>query len=207
MLRVMGLRLLAVTVVAVACAACGTAAEEIAADEADLSTGSPSLDAIRAAVANVDEGRVTLTDIASPTESAEDGTRGEAVSLFGIEWRQKWPGGKSGDPRWETGTPEGRRCAWASLLRFEAIFRDPPKELMGRPASFHNRNDDYSGTSSSRQPAIGDAKSGAILGAGPETVSWVSATAKDGSCHLPTRGMVIAWAGSLTQEGADPRGQ
>jgi hypothetical protein len=211
----MVVRLLALTLLAVACAACTGAGEEVAEGEANLSAESPSLEAIRAAVANVDEARVSLADIATPTESAKDGTRGEHGSLFDIDWHQKWPGGKSADHTWETGTPAAQRCAWASLLRFEAILGDPPPELLALRAkytnwngAFHNWNDDYSGSSAKGQAAYGDAKTASIVLNLPDRVSWVSATARDGTCHLPTRKMLVDWAkASLVEESADSRSE
>jgi hypothetical protein len=209
----MGLRLLALTLVAVACAACAGAGDEVAEGAADLSGESPALDAIRTAVANVDEPRVSLGDIATPIENAKDGTRGEQGSLFDIDWHQKWPGGRSGDHAWETGTPAAKRCAWASLLRFEAILGDPPPELRELRAkytnwngAFHNWNDDYSGSSTKAEPAYGDAKTASIVASRPDAVNWVSATAKDGSCLLPTRKILVDWAkASLVEESSDPR--
>jgi hypothetical protein len=206
-------RLLALTLVAAACVGCGQAGEDVSEGESDLSGGA-SFDAIRAAVANVDEPRVSLAGIATPTESPKDGTRGEHASLFDVDWHQKWPGGRSADHTWENGTPEAQRCAWASLLRFEAILGDPPTELLALRAKhtnwnggFRNWNDDYSGISPKGQPAYGDAKSAAIVASGPSTVHWVSATAKDGTCNLPTRTMLVEWASRLSQESADAWGE
>jgi hypothetical protein len=165
---------------------------------------------IREKVANVDEEHVTLDRrYNAPARSASSGARMEGVSLYGVDWFQKWPGGVSADHGWENGTEIGKRCMWAAVLRFEAIMKDPPPELKAFLAeytrwsgSFYNWVDDYS-----KPESYGDA-SGARLWAWRTGLSkWISAAAKDGSCYLPTKQMVIDYAKACKEHQASNAGE
>ncbi|MCW5832764.1 MAG: hypothetical protein KIS78_10170, partial [Labilithrix sp.] len=200
----MKLSLLFVTALASASVAvgCNAAAEpeEIAEGEQNLTEeDEEKLAKIRDAVKDVDQEHVVFDeDVTAPASSAGSGARSESASLYGVDWFQKWAGGLSADHGWQNGTVYGKRCMWASVARFEAIMKDAPPELDAFLAeyrewrgSFYNWNDDYSGTSEDGQPAFGEAR-GARLWAWRTGLSkWISATAKDGSCYLPTKTMLV----------------
>ncbi len=123
------------------------------------------------------------------------------VSLGGTEFWQRWPGGESPTFSYSVGSDFGRRCMYASAVRFAAIMADPPEEIINLLETtnwggrFFNWNDDYSeGTSSA---------SGAQLWAWKtHLIKWISQTDADGTCFLPTRDMLIAVAVDC-QETAD----
>lgn len=165
---------------------------------------------LRGKVANVDEERVTFSSRSkAPLKSPSSGARNETSSLYGVDWFQKWPGGVNADHGWDNGTELGKRCMWAAVLRFEAIMKDPPAELVAFVdeytrwgGSFYNWVDDYS-----KPEAYGDA-SGARLWAWRTGLSkWISAAAKDGSCFLPTRQMVIDYAKTCKDHAASNAGE
>ncbi|MBX3233219.1 MAG: hypothetical protein KIT84_20720 [Labilithrix sp.] len=174
----------------------------------DLTGDENQVAAIKKAVGDVDQEHVVLgASIVAPTIDASTGSESEGASLFGIDWHQKWAGGKSSDHEWANGSDLGRRCAWASIARFEAIMADPPEELADLRAkhddwdgAFTNWNDDYGGTTKDGKPAYGDAKAARIMATPSGAVKWVSATAKDGSCYLPTKAMLSAFATSCAKK-------
>lgn len=191
------------------------AEDDVAQGTADLTDDEQSLVAIRAAVKNVDEEHVVFgANVKAPKSSAGTGARGEKASLYGVDWFQKWGGGKSADHDWSIGSEHGQRCMWASVARFEAIMKDPPPELEAFLAdytkwsgSFYNWNDDYAGKSEDGEPAFGDAK-GARLWAWRTGLSkWISATAKDGSCYLPTRTMLVDYVKACKAHAASNDGE
>ncbi|MDF2695204.1 MAG: hypothetical protein K0S65_3587, partial [Labilithrix sp.] len=186
---------------AIGCSTTTGTSETTASGEADLTENESALVQIRDAVKDVDEEHVVFgDDVVAPSSSAGSGARSELASLYGVDWFQKWAGGRSADHGWENGSADGKRCMWASVARFEAIMKDPPPELAAFLAdynqwsgSFYNWNDDYAGTSEDGEPAFGDAR-GARLWAWRTGLSkWISATAKDGSCYLPTKKMLVAY--------------
>ena len=89
------------------------------------------------------------------------------------------------------GTAAGQRCMYASARRFEAIMNDPPaaivtlREESEWRGSFFNWNDDYS------QSTWSDGSSARLWAWRTTLVKWISQTNKDGSCYLPTEGMVL----------------
>lgn len=108
-------------------------------------------------------------------------------NLGGTEFWQRWPGGASPSFSYSAGTEMGRKCMYASARRFEAIMAQAPesmlklKETTNWGGSFFNWNDDYSDPSASQRPR------GAVLWAWRTSlVKWISQTAADGSCFLPT---------------------
>lgn len=117
------------------------------------------------------------------------------MGLGGTEFWQRWPGGEMPTFSFSVGTDFGQRCMYASAVRFSSIMADAPQEILdvlettnwnGR---FFNWNDDYSGGERSGQ--------GARLWAWRTgLIKWISQTDVDGSCHLPTRDMLIAAAES-----------
>lgn len=88
-----------------------------------------SRDPLREAVKNVDQERVMLDEsIPVPDEAGYASANG--FSLSGVDWFQKWPDGVSANHDWSKGTDNGKRCMRASLFRFEAIMKNPPRELV-----------------------------------------------------------------------------
>jgi hypothetical protein len=129
-----------------------------------------------------------------PEVPAPDYERASGVdqfSLGGTEFWQRWPGGHSPTFSYSSGTELGRKCMYASARRFEAIMTDPPeaivelKENSNWSGSFFNWNDDYSHEEANGSPR------GAVLWAWRTgLVKWISQTGADGTCYLPTLGMV-----------------
>lgn len=165
---------------------------------------------IKNKVADVNQEKVSFhISSKSPSMSAGSGSRNETTSLYGVDWFQKWPGGVNADHSWDNGTEFGKRCMWASVYRFEAIMNEVPPELKSFLAeynkwsgSFYNWVDDYS-----KPEAYGDA-SGARLWAWRTGLSkWISQAAKDGSCYLPTKQMVIDYAKACKEHQASNGGE
>ncbi len=184
-------------------------------DEQNLTADETGIAALKKAVADVDEEHVVLPEgLAAPGLNAGTGAKTDTTSLFGIDWYQKWAGGKSADHVWTNGSDFGRRCAWASVARFEAIMADPPPELTTFLASytkwdgsFTNWNDDYGGKTADGLPAYGDAKSARLWAWRSTSSKWISATAQDGSCYLPTRTMVVAFVSACKAQAAAKNGE
>lgn len=191
---------------------CSSASEEDVGSGEDNLTGTEShLAALRAAVKNVDQEHVVLSSsIKAPTDDAGAGATAEHATIYGVDWFQKWGGGRSADHDWANGSENGKRCMWASVLRFEAIMKNAPPELAEYLAtytkwdgSFYNRNDDYSGASEDGTPAFGDAKGARIWAWRTNLSKWISATAKDGSCYLPTRKMLVDYLAACKTHAAE----
>jgi hypothetical protein len=170
---------------------------------------------IREAVKDVEQEKVTFgVRTKAPSMSAGSGHRSEHASLYGVDWFQKWSGGVSADHDWSKGTEFGKRCMWASTLRFEAIMKEAPQELIAFlgeydawSGNFYNWVDDYSGKGEDGSEAFGDA-SGARLWAWRTGLSkWISQAAKDGSCYLPTKKMVVDYVAACKAHQASNDGQ
>ncbi len=183
--------------------ACGVISGDDAGEDGQyLSADEANLARIRRAVANVEQAIVRLgDDVVAPTLSPEVGTRLERAALTGIDWYQKWAGGRVADHDWSRGSAQGQRCMWASLARFEAIMKDPPPEFNallkaapGWNGTFENWNDDYGGKSTDGRAAYGDAKESRLWAWRPGVSKWISATSRDGQCVLPTRALVVDFA-------------
>jgi hypothetical protein len=197
----------AVGALALGCSA-ASEGDETGSEESNLTGSDASYAKIRDAVKDVEQEHVTFPDsLKAPNESAGSGAEGKAAddgkkaSLFGVDWFQKWAGGKTADHDWSIGSDYGKRCMWASVARFEAIMKDnPPPELAAFlseytkwSGGFYNWNDDYGGKSEDGKPAVGDAKNARLWAWRTTLTKWISATAKDGSCYLPTRSMVVKY--------------
>jgi len=185
-----------------ALAACSAKAEDdLGSDESNLTESDAAYVKIREAVKDVEQEHVTFPDgVKSPAESAGSGAAGGGTTLYGVDWFQKWAGGKTADHDWNIGSDFGKRCMWASVARYEAIMKDAPPELaayLGEyskwKGGFYNWNDDYGGKSEDGRPAFGDAKGARLWAWRTGLTKWISATAKDGSCYLPTRSMVVKY--------------
>ncbi len=74
-------------------------------------------------------------------------------SLGGTEFWQKWSGGENPTYSYGDGSPNGKRCMYASARRWEAIMAVVPEALVqlrdesNWGGSFFNWNDDYSNDS------------------------------------------------------------
>jgi hypothetical protein len=156
---------------------------------------------IRAAVQDVNVSHVKFeADVAAPKNSVGSHSA-NGVRLGGVDWFQKWPGGVNADHSWSNGTEPGKRCMWASLLRFEAISNDLPDEVTEFMASysawgggFYNWVDDYTKSTSS------DASQARLWSWRTSLTKWISATARDGSCYLPTRNGVIKYMAACKEQ-------
>lgn len=192
-----------------------TAEDDAAIDESNLTEHDAALAGIREAVHDVDQEHVTFApSVRAPRESAASGAKAGKTSLYGVDWYQKWAGGRASDHDWAIGSEFGKRCMWASVARFEAIMAAPPSELttfLGEygkwDGSFYNWNDDFGGSSAEGKAAFGDAKGARLWAWRSSLVKWVSATAKDGSCYLPTRTMLMDFVTTCKAHAADNNGE
>ncbi len=147
----------------------------------------------------IDARDVTLAVVTFPAgtvaPTSYDYPEGNGFNLGGTEFWQKWSGGHNPTYSFGEGTDAGRLCMQASAIRFETIMKDPPSELTKLAAdtnwsgSFFNWNDDYSDASAS-----GDARGARLWAWRTSLIKWISQTAKDGSCFLPTRALLITAA-------------
>ena len=146
------------------------------------------------------EGTVAPTDYEYPD--------GGDFELSGTEFWQKWSGGLNPTYDFGEGTDKGRLCQQAAAVRFTEMMKDPPRELVQLNAdtnwdgSFYNWNDDYSGPG-----AYGNASGARLWAWRTGLIKWISQTAKDGSCYLPTREMVIRAATNCLSTGASGSGE
>lgn len=123
--------------------------------------------------------------------------------LGGTEFWQKWSGGHNPTYSYSEGTEAGRKCMLASAIRFETIMSDPPEAMVrlkdetnwgGR---FFNWNDDYSESGSNASRAV-------LWAWRTGLIKWISQTAQDGTCYLPTRDIVQRAAENcLSRGGSD----
>lgn len=155
---------------------------------------------------DVDLAIVVLADETLSPESYAVPPQDSGLRLGGTEFWQRFPGGQMPLFSYSGGTELGRRCMYASAVRFAAIMSDPPEQMLALrensnwSGSFFNWNDDYSGGDGSA--------SGARLWAWRTgLIKWISQTNSDGSCHLPTRDMVIAAAQSCLARAAEDEGE
>ena len=213
MKKALALGLLATSMMMVGCAAEPAAEEGVADDESALTDAEKDdrrIAAIRAKVGDVTQEQVSFSSrTKSPVKSPSSGSRNETTSLYGVDWFQKWDGGLNADHGWENGSELGKRCMWASVLRFEAIMKEPPAELKAFLAeytrwggSFYNWVDDYS-----KPESYGDASTARLWSWRTGLSKWISAAAKDGSCYLPTKQMVIDYAKTCKEHAAGNGGE
>jgi hypothetical protein len=156
---------------------------------------------VAAATEKLDEAKVTFpSSVTAPKSPASSFRSPKGPSLGGVDWFQKWPGGVSADHSWDKGSEFGKRCMVASSARFEAIMKEPPAELVaflseysGWSGSFYNWVDDYSGKNAEGQGASSDASNPRLWAWRTGLTKWIAQTAKDGTCLLPTRKMVIEY--------------
>lgn len=186
----------------------GCASESSDASEANATSEKTKIEAIReVAAADVEADHIVFpAGTEAPKGSPSSGYRSpKGPSLYGVDWFQKWPGGVSADHDWSKGTEIGKRCMWAANLRFEAIMKNPPAELVAFLAeytkwsgSFYNWVNDYSKPESS-----GDARAPSLWSWRTGLSKWISEAAKDGSCYLPTRSMVVKYVATCKAYAAE----
>jgi hypothetical protein len=187
---------------ALAAAACGVATdEETGSEEGAFSqeqvTNDPVLKALQERAADVEQYEINVDDIAVPVANASTGASVNGFSTRGLDWFKNpavsYPSNKS----WDQGTDTGKKCQWASIFRFNAIFSDAPEEATamrelvlpdGRrgmwSGSFWSWTDDYASTDSVGEPTASYAWSSGLW-------KWIGASGKGGICRIPTRTMVV----------------
>ncbi|MBX3263568.1 MAG: hypothetical protein KF782_28105 [Labilithrix sp.] len=193
-----------------------------AADEEDAEQGEdaysqaqvdndPTLKALQAAAADVNQYEINVDDIDVPVPNASVGTQVNGFSTRGLDWFKNpnvpYPNNKS----WDQGTDTGKKCQWAAVFRFNAIFSDPPPEAVamrelegGRwSGSFWSWIDDYASTDSVGHPTSSYAWSTGLW-------KWIGASGRDGLCRLPTKTMVArmmtACIAQANANDGDPKG-
>ncbi len=205
----------------VAVAAC-TAAQD---DESESQEGAfsqsevdndPTLKALQQRAANVDEYEINVDDIAVPVPNASVGASVNGFSTRGLDWFKNPAVSYPDNKRWDQGTDTGKKCQWASIFRFQAIFENPPAEAVemrtlvlqsgtrGRwNGSFWSWVDDYASTDSVGTPTASYAWSSGLW-------KWIAASGKDGLCRIPTKSMVIgmmqACKAQAEANDGDPKG-
>jgi len=127
--------------------------------------------------------------------------------LSGTEFWQKWSGGLNPTYSYSEGSDFGRRCMYASALRFKALMTDPPESIKTLKAeskwngSFFNWNDDYA------LSTWGDASSARLWAWRTGLIKWISQTSADGSCYLPTKDMLETLAADCLEEAESSDGE
>jgi len=171
----------------------------------------PTLKALQAAASNVDQYEINVDDIDVPVPNASVGAQVNGFSTRGLDWFKNPSVGYPNNKSWDQGTDTGKKCQWAAIFRFNAIFSDPPAEAVamrdlpgGRwHGSFWSWIDDYASTNSVGTPTPSYAWSSGLW-------KWIGASGKDGLCRLPTKTMVArmmtACMAQANANGGDPKG-
>lgn len=134
--------------------------------------------------------------------------RVDRFNLGGTEFWQRWEGGHSPTFSYSAGTELGRKCMFASALRFEAIMAEPPEAIVelrensNWSGRFFNWNDDYS-----HEEAQGSPRGAALWAWRTGLIKWISQTGDDGTCYLPTLSAVEAAAASCLSRAARDDGE
>jgi len=138
----------------------------------------------------------------APRELSDDEWIGD-FHLGGFEyWPYKEPEPLYPDKiRWgfRGGTPQAERCMAAARKELVAILQSPPEELVAlrakhRIQSFFNWNNDYTDAARVAKPLF---RGLWLYEEG--LIKWISETAPDGTCTLPTREDLVRFAkGCLT---------
>jgi hypothetical protein len=144
---------------------------------------------------------VTLPEDLMAPEFYDYPTSSNGFSLGGTEFWQKWYEGLNPTYSYSKGTEFGRRCMSASARRFEALVANPPPALMvlretsDWSGSFFNWNDDYSDESS-----YGSAFGSRLWAWRTSLVKFISQTAANGDCYLPTYDQLEQFANNCLQD-------
>lgn len=143
---------------------------------------------------------VVFSDAATTPEMF---TRADAgfVSLSSPEWWQRWSGGATQSFSWNEGTDYGKRCGQASAIRLQAIWEhevvvDGEVTYPGQEAFEALR--DGSGWSRTMYNWTEDVSEGGRASFSPATmwawrtgaIKFINVVRPDGSCDLPTLGLV-----------------
>lgn len=187
-----------------------TASGEDAYSQAEVEND-PTLKALQAAASNVDQYEINVSTIAVPVPNASVGAQVNGFSTRGLDWFKNpdvsYPGNKS----WDQGTDTGKKCQWAAVFRFNAIFSAPPAEAIAMRdleggvwnGSFWSWTDDYASTDSVGHPTASYAWSSGLW-------KWIGASGKNGLCRLPTKTMVArmmtACIAKANATDGDPKG-
>lgn len=167
----------------------------------------PELKALQRRARNVDEYEINVADIGMPGPSAEGGTSINGFATYGLDWFQnpevEYPDNKT----WSQGSDTGKKCQWAAVFRFNAIFSDPPPEAIAMRdlpggkwhGDFWSWTDDYASTNLTRHPTRSYAWS-------KDLWKWIGASGKDGLCRLPTKKMVAKMMASCLEVAQANRG-
>ncbi len=140
--------------------------------------------------------------IGGPAIAYTGASVGGGFSLGGTEfWYNDENGQRQKTFSYSQGSEDGRKCMLASAIRFEAIMSDPPpamvelQEETNWSGRFFNWNEDKTGFDGAQLWAW---RTGLI--------KWISGTADDGTCYLPTLEMVERAAASCLAQGAEIQG-
>lgn len=177
----------------------------------------PTLRALRArATANLEQYEISVAGIDVPEPSASVGTSINGFATSGLDWFKNPDVSYPDNKRWEQGTDTGKKCQWAAIFRFHAIFEDPPAEAIAMKelvtpegargmwsGRFWSWIDDYASTDSTGEPTASYAWSSGLW-------KWIGASGKGDTCKIPTRamvrGMMIACRQHALENGGDPKG-
>lgn len=209
-------------ILATGLAACATETEdEVAGSDSAFSeeevANDPTLSELRRiATADLEQYELSVAGVDVPVPSASVGTTINGFGTSGLDWFKNpnvpYPGNKS----WDQGTPTGKKCQWAAIFRFHAIFENPPaeaiamKELVtpdGQRGMWNGRFwswiDDYASTGSVGEPTPAYAWSSGLW-------KWIGASGAGDTCRIPTRamvrGMMISCREHALRNDGDPKG-
>lgn len=182
------------TLIVAGCAATATEEETSSGEDAYSQSdvdNDPTLEALQAAAANVDQYEINVDAIAVPTPSASVGAQVNGFSTRGLDWFKNPEVSYPSNKDWAQGSDTGKKCQWAAIMRFQQIFADPPPEAIAMRdlpggswhGSFWSWTDDYASTDSVGTPTASYAWSSGLW-------KWIGASGKDGLCRLPTKTMV-----------------
>ncbi|MFT7623067.1 MAG: hypothetical protein ACI9WU_002244 [Myxococcota bacterium] len=130
-------------------------------------------------------------DLVAPSSYDYPQTSGSPFGMGGTEFWQKWSGGESPSYSYHDGSDFGRRCMYAAARRLEVLAADPPEALVRLEETsnwngrFFNWNDDYGNDES-----WGDASGARLWAWRTSLVKFISQTAQNGDCYLPTYEMM-----------------
>ncbi|MEM9861907.1 MAG: hypothetical protein AAF938_09845 [Myxococcota bacterium] len=144
---------------------------------------------------------VAFTDA---TETPDSFERADAdfVRLSGPEWWQRWSGGATQSFNWSEGTDFGKRCGQASAIRLEAIWNyeetdadgnvtRPGREAFERLRDVSNwRGTMYNWTEDISEGGRASFSPASMWAWRTSAIKWINVVHADGSCDLPTLGLV-----------------
>lgn len=209
--------LAASTSLALGLLACSQAVEEDDAEVADSAYNQedvdrdPTLKALQELAKDVSAYEISVAGIDVPVPNASVGTSVNGFSTRGLDWFKNPAVSYPDNKRWEQGTDTGKKCQWAAIFRFNAIFSDPPEEAIAMReleggrwyGSFWSWIDDYASTDSVGDPTSSYAWSSSLW-------KWIGASGANDTCRLPTKamvaGMMKACAEHARQNDGDPKG-